>query len=209
LVEQQIDSGLDFIAQLKQDGFDVSVAFWVKTLEEGLWFLYIGSNSAQPGDMGEVYRRVYATLSRIGDKGISLSDIKVIPANNPIATDAMVVRDRYSGNVPTRYHGKRLGLLAIEAAYIYPSESASLTVNAVTNVDLKDGGLRVWKVAVSMPKKGPPPKPAEWVSDVKLLGDRLTVEKVKIIQGPNGLEAKYSEEVQAPVSKITGIQASP
>jgi hypothetical protein len=39
---------------------------------------------------------------------------------NPIAQDAIAWRDRYPGRVPTRYHGKRLGNLAVEEAYIYP-----------------------------------------------------------------------------------------
>ena len=38
LVDSQIEDGKLFVEQLIQDGFDVSVALWVKPSDEGLWF---------------------------------------------------------------------------------------------------------------------------------------------------------------------------
>ena len=42
LVEQKA-GGLRLVEQLLRDGFPVSVAFWVRTSEGGLWNLYIAS----------------------------------------------------------------------------------------------------------------------------------------------------------------------
>jgi len=210
LVDDRGYDGTRLLDQLGRDGFDVTVGFWAKTSEEGSWFLYIGSNLIIKGKaIGPAYGTLYLSLSKIPVQNLSLSEIQLIPADDPIAVAAREVRDRYPSLTPVKYRGERLGNLAIEEAYIYPSNSLYLTINAVTDVDLTNGQLRVWKRSVSLPKQEQPPDQPEWVSDVRVVGDRLTVEKVKVVQGPNGLEAEYREEVQSLPSKITKIQTSP
>jgi hypothetical protein len=120
LVEDRIEDGRRLVAELIKEGFDVTVAFWVRTSEEGLWFLYVGSTSVESGKVGDAYITAYDCLARLPNSSISLSDIKLVPATNPIAKDAKEIRDRYAGRVPTKYHGKQLGRMAIEEAYIYP-----------------------------------------------------------------------------------------
>jgi hypothetical protein len=131
LVENQIDDGWKLIAEIIRSGFDVTVAFWVRTSEEGLWFLYIASNSVDPERIGDAYRTVYACLSRIPGSKIQISEIKLISASNPIARDALSARNRYPGRLPTRYHGNRLGSIAIEEAYIYPQIAGTMTPHEV------------------------------------------------------------------------------
>jgi hypothetical protein len=121
LVESQIEDGRRFVEQLVRDGFEVTVAFWVKTSEEGSWHLFIASPSVDAEKPSGAYRKVYASLSKIPDIGISPSDIKLISSTNPIAQDALEMRgDRYPGRISTLYQGKRLGGLSIREAYIYP-----------------------------------------------------------------------------------------
>jgi hypothetical protein len=127
LVNPRIEDGRALLAELLKVGFDVTVACWVKTSEEGLWFLYIGSTSGKPGKIGDAYVTAYDCLSRIPSASISLSEIKLVPATNPIARDALAIRERQPGRIPIRYHGTRLGKLAIEEAYIYPRLSGSMT----------------------------------------------------------------------------------
>ncbi len=120
LVDEQIEDGKSLLLQLVDDGFDVEVAFWARTSEEGLWFFYIGSTSVLTMGLADAYRAVYEVLRRISDTPISISSIKIIDPNNPISRAAIEVRDRYPARQPNRYHGQRLGNLAIEEAYIYP-----------------------------------------------------------------------------------------
>jgi len=61
LVGSQFDDGRRLVGQVVRDGFDVSVAFWVKTSEEGLWRLYIASPSVDAERPGEAYQKVYAS----------------------------------------------------------------------------------------------------------------------------------------------------
>lgn len=132
LVDEQIENGRDLIAELVEDGFDVTVAFWARTSEEGLWFLYIGSTSVGVHSLGEAYRRAYACLRRLTNTWIALSEIKLVHATNPIAQEAIVIRDKFpGGRLPTRIGGKRLGNLSIEEAYIYPRASGQMTTSEV------------------------------------------------------------------------------
>ena len=72
LVDEQIEDGKSLIAGLVENGFDVTVAFWVKTSEEGLWFLYIGSASVRNSSLADAYRVVYGALRRSLRAGSSL-----------------------------------------------------------------------------------------------------------------------------------------
>ncbi|MGD0896911.1 MAG: hypothetical protein ABR915_03685 [Thermoguttaceae bacterium] len=135
LVDNRIDDGRGLIAWLVHDGFDVAVAFWAKTSEEGLWFLYLGSTSIEVEKLGSAYSTVYACLRRLPGASLSLSEIKLVHAQNPIARDAIAVRDRVSTRIPIRYQGKRLGNLPIEEAYIYP-RSGAMTPNEVVQTVL-------------------------------------------------------------------------
>jgi hypothetical protein len=127
LVDDRIEDGQKLVTELVVAGFDVSVALWVKTSEEGLWFLYIGSTSAEPSKIGDAYRTLHACLSKIPDPSVGMSEVMLIQANNPIAKDAIAARDRQPGRLPVRFQGKRLGSLSIEEAYIYPRVGGQMT----------------------------------------------------------------------------------
>lgn len=122
LVDQKIEDGKFLITGLVRQGFDVTIAFWARTSEEGLWFFYIGSASVHAIGLADAYRAVYGILQQLPhtEISISISSIKIIEADTPVAKDAIMVRDRYPARLPTRYQGKRLGNMAIEEAYIYP-----------------------------------------------------------------------------------------
>jgi hypothetical protein len=120
LVDDRIEDGRELLAQLAVTGFDITVAFWVRTSDEDLWFLYIASSAVARGSIGDAYGIVYSALSRLPNPSITLSDIKLVRPENPIAAAAKAVLDRYAAKIPTRYKGDWLGELAIEEAYIYP-----------------------------------------------------------------------------------------
>jgi hypothetical protein len=130
LVENRIEDGGRLLVELAREGFDVAVAVWVRTSEEGLWHLYIASDSVTPETLGDVYRRVYVCLRKIPEPRLSMLEIKLVHSSNSIARDAIAVRDRHSGREPVRFQGKRLGDLAIEEAYIYPATLKPMEVIA-------------------------------------------------------------------------------
>src|SRR2546426_12048478 len=87
LVEDQIADGRRFVERFAADGNPVQAAFWVKTAEEGLWFLYVVTELIDRVGPAAAYRAVHAALQKLGESGVSSSEIKVISPKNPIAKD--------------------------------------------------------------------------------------------------------------------------
>jgi hypothetical protein len=121
LVEFQIDAGQRLIAQLIRDGFRMEAAFWARTSEECLWFLYICSPVVEEMGLAGAYRVLQASHQRLQGIPLSLSDIKLVGKDNPVARDVLAIRARVPGRIATRYAGGTLGSVSIEEAYIYPA----------------------------------------------------------------------------------------
>src|SRR5206468_8559353 len=94
LVENRFEDGEKLLSQLVRSNFDVTVAFWVLTSEDSSWYLYIGSNAADPGGYGNAYGMLYVSLSKIPHISVSLSDVKLVHPSDPIASHAIALRDR-------------------------------------------------------------------------------------------------------------------
>ena len=120
LVDKQIDDGQTLASLLAESGFDVTAAFWLKTSEEGLWFLYIASRFIDDEGLAAGYRRLNAEMRAMPDLWVSPFEIKLIGARNPIAQDVLNVLGRHAAAIPTRYQGARLGGVSIDEAYLYP-----------------------------------------------------------------------------------------
>lgn len=151
LVDKQIDDGKRIVDQLMSDGFEVTAAFWVKTAEEGLWYLYIASPLVEANRPGEAYRTLYASISQIPGLSVQLSDIKLINSTNPIARDIIEVRNHYPLEKPTRHRGKRIGNVSILDAYVYPPAGTTKDETAIKHgarVYLLDDGVAVVKQTI-------------------------------------------------------------
>jgi hypothetical protein len=120
LVEFQIDAGQRLVVQLVRDGFEVKAAFWAKTAEEGIWFLYIATPLVEQRGSAEAYRLLQASLQRLEGIPLSLADVKVIGAENPVTRDVLNILNRYPAPLATRYGGKQLAKMTVEGAYLYP-----------------------------------------------------------------------------------------
>jgi hypothetical protein len=126
LVDDQIDDGQWLIEQLVKDEFEVSAAFWLKRSEDALWRLFIASPLADTENRGRAYDKIYKALDGISNSSVTPLDINLIDDKNPIAQSAIELRDRRSAKTPTKYHGRRLGTLSIQEAYIYPRSEVPL-----------------------------------------------------------------------------------
>jgi hypothetical protein len=123
LVDSRIDDGLRFVTQLGRDAFEVVLAFWVRTSEEGSWYLYLASPAVDAERIGDAYRIAYASLNKLPDSSLSLSDIRLVHPDHPIAQDVREILRRYPpGRMPTRSRCPTLGGLAIDEVYIYPPQ---------------------------------------------------------------------------------------
>jgi len=121
LVDEHLRDGQRLIEQLAADGNPIDLAFWVKTAEDGIWFLYLATDIVNQIGSAKAYRKVYASLNKLADPWMTISEVKLIAPENPIATGVRDVMARHPGRIPTRFGGNRLGGLSIEEAYIYPA----------------------------------------------------------------------------------------
>jgi hypothetical protein len=121
LVDTHIESGEQLIEELRRSGFNVAAAAWLRTGEEGQWFLYIASTEVDRKGLADAYKFVYLTTQRLQNLWLDPFDVKLIGADNPIAKDILDIQQRrYPAPIPTRFRGTRLGSIHIEEAYIYP-----------------------------------------------------------------------------------------
>lgn len=137
LVEDQIDDGRRFVERFAADGNPVHAAFWTKTAEEGIWFLYVVTELIDCVGPAAAYRTVHVAFQRLGESWVSSSEIKVISPNNPIAQDVLAVMARHPGRLATRFSGRTLGSMSVEQTYIYPPHFFTFTqANPMTTEDI-------------------------------------------------------------------------
>lgn len=119
LVENQINEGQEFLNRLVGSQFDVTAACWVKTGEEDRWFLFIVSKTVAEIGLTAAYRQAYSILRSLNQPWISMSDVKLITPDNPIASDILALLRRFPGPQATQVRRSQLGNMSIEEAYLY------------------------------------------------------------------------------------------
>ena len=123
LVTEQIDAGADFIRDFN-DYLSVSVACWINPAESDDLFLYIAADEINDSNFDVAYGEVLRRLSSKRSQWLDPFQIKLVNSSDPIARDAIEIRDRYPAQIPTRYNGSSIGGTSIDGACIYPPLSA-------------------------------------------------------------------------------------
>lgn len=121
----QIAAGQALADRLRAQGFDIAAAWWMKTSEEGIWFLYFASKAVKDKGIGPAYRDVRTAMRGIEQIWVGSFDVKLVAPDNPIAVDVLELLRLYPGRYPIRSGRKQLGKVAIEDSYIYPPPAPS------------------------------------------------------------------------------------
>ncbi len=121
LVEPAINDGQAFIEQLVREGWGISVAFWAKQTEEGLFRLYIACHCANEDSLNSLYDHAFRTLGERDRFDIRPSELKLISSDSSIAHDAKAIRDLWQSWRPRRVQNQTLGTLFVVEAIIYPN----------------------------------------------------------------------------------------
>jgi hypothetical protein len=126
LVENLIDDGRKLIEQLLQKGEEITAAAWIKTSEDGMWFLYLALPGVEDEDPRVAYRRIGAVMRQMPQPFlIDWMEVKVIDATDPMAVAALDYQRRHGAKSVLPYRGDSLGGVSIEGAYIYPPMTPS------------------------------------------------------------------------------------
>lgn len=135
LVEMQMSEAQRLIDRLNRDGVDVIAAAWVKEEESGDWYLYLATPLVTE-DKGTppAYRRLNSLVRAMQEEGFGLDpfEIKMIGPHNPTAQAIVANRGPRACGPPRRFAGARLGELAVEQAWIYPTRPASTEARGKT-----------------------------------------------------------------------------
>ena len=133
LVDDQIEDGERLLEQLHRDGVSIEAAFWMPSSDEGLWHLYLVSPEVDEERVGKSYLWLYSSLSKILESvvDLSISHIKLLPPNNPIARAVIEFQRRHPNRRPRRVYRRRFGSITAQDAYIYPEPTGEMTRDAV------------------------------------------------------------------------------
>jgi hypothetical protein len=123
LVNEQIDAGAEFVRDF-DDYVPISVAFWIISADTDDVFLYIASDDIDDSNFDVAYGEVLRKLSGKRSQWLDPFQIKLVNSSDPIAQDAIKIRDRYPAPLVTRYGGSSIGGTSIDGACIYPPVAA-------------------------------------------------------------------------------------
>jgi hypothetical protein len=123
LVNEQIDAGAEFVRDF-DDYVPISVAFWIISADTDDVFLYIASDDIDNSNFDVAYGEVLRKLSGKRSQWLDPFQIKLVNSSDPIAQDAIKIRDRYPAPLVTRYGGSSIGGTSIDGACIYPPVAA-------------------------------------------------------------------------------------
>lgn len=118
LVTEQIDAGAEFLRDFN-NYVPVSVACWVNPAESESVFLCIASDEIDDSNVDVAYGEVLRRLGTRRSQWLDPFQVKLLNSSDPIAKDAIQIRDRYPAKIPTRYNGASIGGMSIKSAYIY------------------------------------------------------------------------------------------
>ena len=131
LVGEQIEDGQKIIDQLVADGFDLTVACWVRFREsaEHEWFFYLISERVDKDGSQAPGLPVHQAMHRmpsLRSPWITAFELRIVGLNDPVAKEVLAFRARYPGRA--WFPGANLGSHTIVLAYIYPPPGKSRAI---------------------------------------------------------------------------------
>ena len=118
LVDEDIRDGRRLLERFAADGHPFQGAFWVKETENEHWFLYVVTEIIDLAGPTAAYRALDAARKKLGDCRISISEIKAIGPNHPVARDALF-SPNHAGRTDAWSGENSLGSLAVDRVYRY------------------------------------------------------------------------------------------
>lgn len=116
LVNEFVDAGSKLATEFN-DFKPIDVAFWVQFVDSEESDLYLACDGIDTSNYDASFGEAFEIARR--HSWLDPFRVNVINSNNPMAVDAIRLRDQHSGKLPIRFYGPTLGGKAVEEAYIY------------------------------------------------------------------------------------------
>src|SRR5438046_2269214 len=104
LVNEQIDAGAELASRFDKY-VPVKTAFWLKPSEESPWSLYIASDQINDTNRALGYSEVLRIAREMHNPYLDPFQVKLIPADDPLAGAVLAFHARYPGRSATHYTG--------------------------------------------------------------------------------------------------------
>ena len=126
LVIEETDAGAELVRRF-HSYMPVEAAFWIRSVDDGHWTLYVVSKEIDEKTYDLGYGEVLRLVQEMKTPYIDPFQVRLLRGDDPLALAALEIHRRYPGNMATRLGGREFGAIAVEGAYIYP---ASLVASA-------------------------------------------------------------------------------
>jgi hypothetical protein len=123
LVSDLINDGQRIVDRVPSAGIEITAAFWIRSIEDSLWYFYVVSPIAESEPLNHAYARVMTLVRQMpGPHWIDPLEIRLIGPSNPIAKSVLAIHERHPGpnTHGINWHGKDLCNERIEGAFLYP-----------------------------------------------------------------------------------------
>jgi hypothetical protein len=120
LVIEETDAGAELVRRFNAY-MPVEAAFWIKSVDDGRWTLYISSNKIDEKTFDLGYGEVLRLAQEMKNPYIDPFRVQLVTETDPLAQAAVDIHRRYPGNMATRFGGKEFGGMPVEGAHIYPA----------------------------------------------------------------------------------------
>lgn len=151
MVDACFADGQKLLDQLILDGFPVDGACWIKADDDSPWTFYLASRLASRAGPREVFQRIQASLKKLEEVRLRLSQITPIDEEHPIAKGLGPILkglSRLKGARAGHWGGQYIGTVPIKDAYIYPESSyQGAGVNPMTEYQVIDETIRLMRTS--------------------------------------------------------------
>ena len=119
LVNPQIKAGEWLIGELAKH-YPVKVAYWLKSEEDGDWYLYVASDKINDTNFDIAYGEVSRITSMSRNPWLNPFRVKVVGIDDSVARAIAEFAKNYPGETPMLINGGILGDVWIDGAIVYP-----------------------------------------------------------------------------------------
>src|SRR5260370_19794453 len=128
LVENQIDEGQQLLDRLRDAGFVVRAACWLKRGDRDRWSLYIATPLVDEKGSFEAYGQLAPVLQSLGDEWLTRSPVTLVGEEHRLVPYALDILRHFPHKAPIKPPRSLGGGMSVEAVYVYPPGKTNVTI---------------------------------------------------------------------------------
>jgi len=110
LIEILSDDGSRLIEKLVESGVEITAAAWIRTVDDGMWFLYLAMPGVKKKGSWDAYRRLNPVVRQMEEPFlVNFMEVKVIDSKDPMALASVEYQKRHGSKRVLPYRGTNLG----------------------------------------------------------------------------------------------------